>query len=686
MFNRHATGGKKKANKRSHTAISGGGCGGDGRKQPSPSSRKKNVSNVATTAAAQSKRKTVKVSTRNKKGVYGRIDVDVARQASSMSKATYGDTGSSKIKKMKKKQHLKPAPSSTRTNNNNNTWKKQAKHVKTIKLPTDIGTQHQLQQQRSSAAWWRKYLANQQPVERTMGTNDLNVRLLNSSLTVNAAALRHLNEELEAFAQYVRLTPVERRAREYVIEEVQKSCLHLFGIDPDQVQVFGSFACPSVCIFESDIDLAIWGVVPEDVNNDNGSGAREKPATAAVAAAATHIRFGRSDSKLPPSQPAAANAVHPNVKKQERIAKWKAALDEMDRAVEQEPPTESSVKLPQKKSSSPVVDPTNDRDDDDKERTLLKEFDGTIESYGAQLVDEGSETAKVTEDDVTDGKSDTDVTEDEKKPPAVDNKVSRDDSTVNDPEALFVIDRVGDPQSAVDLQCAAEANGQSNGASATPVVSNRSKVRVRDNETKEEEVKAGDRGDEIDGNDSDVESISDDDTADKLEGLQKRAPHAGDDEVEYLGRKRSRGEMIKSDNDADDNDDYVDDDEVEYVGRKRPRGQSVVSLCSATTCSDDEKVDDSGMEVSYMVHPKKKRASCEGRARTLVVNALYKLTKMMRPLAVQNKLHVRKKARVPILNMETFFGYECDIAMGGYNGTDTSSFATAQTSRFQRCG
>ena len=34
--------------------------------------------------------------------------------------------------------------------------------------------------------------------------------------------------------------------------------------------------------------------------------------------------------------------------------------------------------------------------------------------------------------------------------------------------------------------------------------------------------------------------------------------------------------------------------------------------------------------------------------------------------------------------MDTPFGYECDVALGGHNGTDTSHYAKKQSERFQR--
>jgi DNA polymerase sigma len=46
-------------------------------------------------------------------------------------------------------------------------------------------------------------------------------------------------------------------------------------------------------------------------------------------------------------------------------------------------------------------------------------------------------------------------------------------------------------------------------------------------------------------------------------------------------------------------------------------------------------------------------------------------------------MSVRKKARVPIMNFVSHFGFECDIAIGGHNGTDTRSYAATQSARFK---
>ncbi|KAG7366439.1 hypothetical protein IV203_029109 [Nitzschia inconspicua] len=170
------------------------------------------------------------------------------------------------------------------------------------------------------------------------------------------------------------------------------------------------------------------------------------------------------------------------------------------------------------------------------------------------------------------------------------------------------------------------------------------------------------------------------DDADKLEALWSRAKQ---EEGEFGCRSKMGGHLILDNN--SENDDEVEDDEpYSAINARRPRGQSMVSLSSATTCSGADGFDDSGMEVSYTVSKMTTsnfNSGPTGRNRTAVVNALYKIAKRMKPYATT--LHVRKKAKVPIINFQSHFGFEVDIAMGGHNGTDTSSYASIQVSRFK---
>jgi len=175
-----------------------------------------------------------------------------------------------------------------------------------------------------------------------------------------------------------------------------------------------------------------------------------------------------------------------------------------------------------------------------------------------------------------------------------------------------------------------------------------------------------------------------------------------DDDEEEEEEMNFGGAVRDTVDNADDDDDDEEEEEEIKKPRSRSRSHSIISLSSSTTCSDNEIWDESGMEVSYVTTPppnqsgasrRRRRSSSSsmasvvgptGGTRTLVVRALNALSRKLRKSQLTTQLTVRKHARVPIINMETCFGYECDIALGGHNGTDTSAYASTQISRFHR--
>jgi hypothetical protein len=144
--------------------------------------------------------------------------------------------------------------------------------------------------------------------------------------------LQRLDEELRLFARYVSLTPVECRARDYVISHIDKTCRDLFSPrrqrrrEHDEteheiaVQAFGSYATTTkqVCTFASDVDLALWGVVPTTTTTNDDENQE-----------GTHTRFVPHET---PNIAAAAAALHSTypLDKEDRVQKWKEALAELD--------------------------------------------------------------------------------------------------------------------------------------------------------------------------------------------------------------------------------------------------------------------------------------------------------------------------------------------------------------------
>ena len=111
-----------------------------------------------------------------------------------------------------------------------------------------------------------------------------------------------LDQELDAFASYVRLVDDEKAAREHIIQHVTDLAGTLFG-NSLQIQCFGSFATPAIATFASDVDLAMWGVVP-------------------LATTSSHIRFQEKNNQ---------NMREAN-QRESRISKWREAFTELDKA------------------------------------------------------------------------------------------------------------------------------------------------------------------------------------------------------------------------------------------------------------------------------------------------------------------------------------------------------------------
>ena len=426
-------------------------------------------------------------------------------------------------------------------------------------------------------------------------------RKIVNAFSVNEAAIQHFNQELLEFVNYVRLNRTEIELREYMIQQIQKSCKNLFGVEDSQCQVFGSFAAQPVCIFESDIDLAIWGVVEPDDDNDNDNNEKDNYTRQQLIAKRDHVTLQEEQTNS-------------NRKKQERVLQWKALIDDATKDAQQDEQLEEHA------PKDPVT-----------EQTICVDESEDIES------------------------------------------------------SLFVLDRTGD---------------------MSTLISGDASLKSHSNDA-HEDSNCGDDNDDNGNNcdsESDGDSAHDDSSADKLENFWSRKSHdksttsmnnVGADitNAKNLLAMPDSNVIIKNCNENNYDDDYSDDssndeetEDSNYVPKRRPRGQSLVSQSSSTTCSVEATLDESGLEVSFVVGANKQTArekiGPSGRTRTLVVNSLYKLTRPLRPFASQ--MHVRKKARVPIINMISHFGFECDIALGGHNGTDTSSYASTQLSRFKR--
>ena len=442
---------------------------------------------------------------------------------------------------------------------------------------------------KSKPAPWLKNKKN--PPNGKANKENQQRKLLNGAFSIDESAMKLFNVELEEFAQYVKLTGTEIQAREYLIKEIQKSCKNLFGVEASQCQVFGSFAALPVCIFESDIDLAIWGVVEPDPCSDDEVDEQQQ-------------HFAKRENNTSIKNNNNAEECQKEKKKQERVLKWKALIDDATNATQQQ------SEKPQSKTNEQPIEKTNENPDGENE---------------------------------------------------------------TDEQPLFVLDRIGEASSS-------ELDAKGSGSAEDPICYNDGEEDKDEGQTNADPE--DDDNNDDDGSDAESEDSNGDD-ADKLENFWSR---------KGAGPVSGNGSTYRAEKDDESSsDESVEAGEklVEFndVPRGRPRGMSLISLSSETTCSVEATMDDSGMEVSFVVDAKRtptgrsKPVGPQGTTRTQVVKALHKLTRPLRPHSVN--MHVRKHARVPIINMVTRFGFECDIALGGHNGTDTSSYATTQLSRFK---
>ena len=590
-------------------------------------------------------------------------------------------------------------------------------------------------------------MAESSPSKNDVESSPSSSSILRLIRNIPQSELENLDNEIQSFAEYVQLSAKERRARQYVVDAVEQIVKDVVTsrrqlVDDVKCQVFGSFASQQVCTFQSDVDLAVWGVVPPDTGSNGSTRCN------------THLRFNHEDSMEAPKSPMATttpteSSDHPNRRKQAKIAKWKEALDaavaaQAEATSDGSSKTDDVVTAESQTASQPTKNeekPTGNAivvDDKDDENDMEEFF--VIDRVGVTT----DETAVTTEN--SEGTS-------EDCPVIVDDKVSQSDDN-------------------------GDINNNKSISESVAISSEEDTPTTVDNENIGKSVKGSEEGDNDDANDeefsggSDTGSISSgEDTADKLEGLNG-AEDDDDDLVVDLAEDNDDYDVVvgssksddddesvvdltkaavtlesllslpdaeetfngavtdsdeqwtriqagaEDDDDSDDDDsDYEEEDENDEDYRSEvKRRRRTVSLCSSTTdqSDDDGLYKGTNMEVSFVSPAQSKDNSPNGQvryygssvgmkknapsfgptgeARTQVVKALNAIANRLRKFFSRRgkldspplELCVRKHARVPIINMSTPFGYECDVALGGHNGTDTSHYAKTQSERFER--
>jgi hypothetical protein len=511
-----------------------------------------------------------------------------------------------------------------------------------------------------------------------------------------------------------------------------------------QCQVFGSFATLPVCTFASDVDLALWGVVePLHTMTTTTTTTARRPTTrttttttlrpiidkvgnVTTAAAPAVLATRPTTTTHAESEPVVVLANEcPAV---ERKRRWQAALAAIDDA-------------------NAITNGHDDDDDDDKHenetsnlvggRATASPVDITHQDklnvacmmysiHVASRSDSGTvANAASAKDPIEDSCSTlactqtTTMAKSDQQAVVVDDNedthhnalttpLLQSSTTANikdctgveqdDDEPLFIIDRVGEPampsmhmergrarelESLMDKhECKANIEetrpivGDQLGCgglleSAGPVLPVSGTV---DHVVSAPLTSAS----SVDSDEEEADNDSEDD-ADPLESLLSQALQCAA-KAESKQSLQVRNALYFHDTDGANDDDSSEDDadDLEY---HNPPNDDDENSESAASLSD--------MHVSFVTDkPPVTTLSTpdgpQGRKREEVIRALASLSNKLRKSKLTTRVQLIKRARVPIIKVETRLGFEADIAVGGHNGADTSLYAATQVQKYSR--
>ena len=557
---------------------------------------------------------------------------------------------------------------------------------------------------------------------------------------ISEEALCRLDAELNAFANYVRLSSVEADARSYMVNHVRDLAMEIFGNgknggtmvnsagrkrrrrldtwsdhegdeddmkrkdsnnddgeDEDGIRVvcFGSFAAPEVCTFLSDVDLALWGVVPPPDPLDGGGGG-------------THTRFGHDDEDsvddeapkmsqsalqrtmdaLEAAQTARGTEKSNSVPqdKEERLQRWRDALAAGDAS-----------------NDFPAIDEVGDgqpASGNGMEGLFMIDREGEFDDTGAK------DTANA--EAFAEAKTSGDNSQQEEKKEEV-MSPSKEKVEVNEARGsnfLFVVDREGAKEFGHDEEVAESSTDKISGeAPAGKQEDSKDVIKTstasaedgantaidltaspgadkRDSQQKEVvEINDDDDDDDDESTNRDDASVSDDDDdADKMEGFRQDRQRDEASAIEDGKQQYVVDLLSDSSNSDDDSDDAVQDRMRQFIAADLGR------------IEDDDEDDD--VEVSLVVpgggatsaaKSQQARPSIgpTGKTKEKVVTALKRLGKKLWASKLTDTVEVRRHAKVPIVTCSTRLGFDGDVAIAGHSGADTSKFASSQVSRYE---
>ncbi|CAB9529820.1 expressed unknown protein [Seminavis robusta] len=485
--------------------------------------------------------------------------------------------------------------------------------------------------------------------------------------------LSQLDTELVSFANYVQLSPSEQAARHFIVNSIETvsrtnlDCAKEKKSDEIRVHVFGSFATLPVCAYCSDVDLAIYGLVPPEQQppHDNNSSSAQ----------AKHTRFSETDNHQMAARVQKWKDLleqqqqqHCDDKPEKKDDAWQSALDQLLDGANEGPDTPSK----KKRSADRVVDLTRCSSPEDTKPAAKKEPEiiNVDALPGNQETTKKSPVRMVSVDEIMPEKQPAVQNEETAKSPAKEEEPSQ-EALAGD---FFVLDRVGIDEEEEEKKWKAKENNQN------------AEIEVANNKADDDVV-----GSKVH-------------KTDEKQGNLKEAPTEETDAT-TTNRKRTFSEATNETNNnsgSDSEDDTADKlasletrkhTSSSPAAAKRPAEeyrteQAVISLSSDDEDDDDEEDDDlDDMQVSFVAHPtnngKNTTIGPSGAVRAEVVNVLNSLGNILRRRQFTKSVTVIRKARVPIVKFQTKLGFEGDVAMGGHNGTDTSQFAMSQVQRFK---
>ncbi len=472
------------------------------------------------------------------------------------------------------------------------------------------------------------------------------------------ASVAAFQDEIEAFAKYISLTPHEIASRQSVIQEITELSHNLWHSDV-KIQPFGSFATLNVCTFQSDIDLALWNVVSaENPNSANAFGSShfdndddddDEYKNEYIFGEETGVVMSESSLYRTMKSLKHNGDVGSNKEKQkkDRIDEWKKMLDEVDLA----------------NSLSASTSPTTSSCPSSKVTMTTKNF--RISKDVAKRPDPNSDV-------------------DEKK-------------TSEEPSPFsFVIDREGVKELGGEIDEEEEEEEEEEDKSEPPSSEANSK------DQKQEEIIVLDDESEAKSNDQTQEEIivlddesddDDDDDCDKMNAFHERqhaeelgiknVKHVKDDDVILID---SESEASESESDEDN----LSQDNNLYAIRGKYLNSDEDAHSSTMEESDDGESsrDEFELNISNVSQARKNVPTPSigptGEVRTKVVKALSLMGKRLRKTSFAQNIEVRRKARVPIICVTTRFGFDADVALAGHNGTDTSHYVRKLVDKFER--